>query len=80
MVAQQNMLDLLNCWKDRSMPPGILADIYDGAVWNSFLTVEGESFRIRWDSVLMLIGLGHTSTLNIVGTLFHHKVLNCNVF
>ena len=36
VVQQPDMLDLLNKWKDRSIPHGVMADIYDGNVWKSF--------------------------------------------
>ena len=44
MVQKPGMLDLLNHWKSRSIPNGVMADIYDGAVWKSFLTVNEKDF------------------------------------
>ena len=44
MVQKPGMLDLLNHWKSRSVPNGVLADIYDGFVWKSFLNVDGKEF------------------------------------
>ena len=44
MVQKPGILHLLNRWKLRSIPNGILADIYDGVVWKLFLTVNGEDF------------------------------------
>ena len=26
------------------MPNGVMADVYDGVVWNSFLNVDGKDF------------------------------------
>lgn len=43
-VQRPGMLDHFNKWKDRTIPPGIMADIYDGAVWKSFLSVNGQDF------------------------------------
>ena len=40
------MLDLLNQWKARSIPCGVIADVYDGSVWKSFLTVNGKEFLL----------------------------------
>ena len=28
------------------MPNGVMADVYDGVVWNSFLTDDGKDFLI----------------------------------
>lgn len=47
IVQQPGVLDLLNEWKKRSIPDGIMADIYDGSVWKSFLTVNGKEFLSR---------------------------------
>lgn len=38
LVCQSNMLDIFSHWKNRVIPAGIMADIYDGEVWKSFLT------------------------------------------
>lgn len=38
------MLDILSQWKSRAIPTGIMADIFDGKVWKSFLTINGEEF------------------------------------
>ncbi len=44
LVAQPGKLELLSEWKKRSIPAGIMADIYDGAVWKSFLSLNGQDF------------------------------------
>ena len=44
IVQQPGMLDMLNKWKMRNIPSGIMADIYDGSVWKSFQMVDGEEF------------------------------------
>ena len=41
LVQKPGMLDLLNHCRNRTMPNGVMADVYDGVVWNSFLTVDG---------------------------------------
>ena len=46
LVLQPGMLDLLNQWKARSISCGVMADIYDGSVWKSFLTVNGKEFLL----------------------------------
>ena len=44
-VRQDGYLDLFNQWKTRArIPPGVMADIYDGAVWQSFQSVDGKEF------------------------------------
>ena len=42
MVQKPGMLDLFNHWKSRTIPNGIMADLYDGMVWQSFLSVDGK--------------------------------------
>lgn len=44
VVNQPKMLDILSQWKSRAIPTGIMADIFDGKVWKSFLTINGEEF------------------------------------
>ena len=46
LVLQPGMLDQLNQWKARSIPCGVMADIYDRSVWKSFLTVNGKEFLL----------------------------------
>ena len=41
-VQQPGMLDIFNQWKNRQVPNGIMSDVYDGRVWKSFLSVNGE--------------------------------------
>ena len=44
VMNQPQILDIFSQWKSRAIPNGILADIYDGEVWKSFLEVDGEEF------------------------------------
>ena len=46
LIQKPGMLDLLNHWRNHSMSNGVMADVYDGVVWNSFLTVDGKDFLI----------------------------------
>jgi hypothetical protein len=46
LVGQPGMLDLFSHWKHRSIPAGVMADIYDGAVWKSFLCLDGQDFLL----------------------------------
>ena len=43
-VKRPGMLETFNHCKSRKIPAGVLADIYDGVVWKSFLGVDGEPF------------------------------------
>lgn len=43
MVNQPNLLDIFSTWKTRAIPPGIMADKYDGDVWQSFMSNGVES-------------------------------------
>ena len=51
------MLSLLNHLKTRSIPTGMMADVYDGAVWRSFLTIDGEEFLSSRYAVGLLINV-----------------------
>ena len=68
-VLQPGMLDLLNQWKVRSIPCGVMADIYDGSVWKSILTVNGKEFlSCRYDFGLLINvhWFNHTGMSSIV--------------
>ena len=55
LVQKPGMLDLLNHWRNHAMPNGVMADVYDGVVWNSFLTVDGKDFfNSRYSIGLMI--------------------------
>ena len=51
------MLDILNKWKNRALPSGVMADIYDGSVWKSFLTIDGNEFLSRRYTFGLLINV-----------------------
>ena len=55
MVKKPGMLDLLNYWKFRSVPNGVLADIYDGLAWKSFLNVDGKEFLLSRYGIRLLL-------------------------
>ena len=42
LVQRPGMLNILNHWKNRNIPDGVMADIYDGNVWKSFLSIDGK--------------------------------------
>jgi hypothetical protein len=44
LVQWSGMLSLFNQWRNRKIPVGVMADVYDGAVWKSFLRINGEDF------------------------------------
>ena len=46
LVQQPGMLDQLNHWKSRTVPRGVMSDIYNGAVRTSFLYKNGEVLKI----------------------------------
>ena len=43
-VRKPGNIDIFNHWRTRNIPAGIMGDIYDGAVWKSFLSVDGKEF------------------------------------
>ena len=51
------MLDILNMWKDRIIPAGVMADIYDGSVWKSFVNINGRNFLSRRYTFGLLINV-----------------------
>ena len=57
LVQRPGMLDLLNHWKSRTIPNGDMADVYDGLVWKSFLTVDGKDFLKSRYSIGLLISV-----------------------
>ena len=57
MVQKPGMLDLLNHWKSRIIPNGVMADIYDGEVWQSFLKVDGKDFLMSRYGIGLLISV-----------------------
>lgn len=57
LVQQPGMLDLLNEWKHCAIPAGIMADIYDGIVWKSLLTIDGKEFLSRRYTFGLLINV-----------------------
>ena len=57
LVQQPGMLDLLNHWKSRVVPHGVMSDIYDGAVWASFLYVDGKEFLKSHCGIGLLINV-----------------------
>lgn len=46
LVGQPGILDIFGHWKKRSIPAGIMADVYDGAVWKSFLKINQQDFLL----------------------------------
>ena len=57
LVQQPGMLDLLNHWKSRVVPHGVTSDIYDGAVWASFLYVDSKEFLKSCCGIGLLINV-----------------------
>ena len=57
LINLPGKLDLLSNWKSRSIPGGVLADIYDGQVWQDFLVVDGKEFLSSRYSLGLLINV-----------------------
>lgn len=57
MVQQPGILDLFSKWKERNIPPGVKADVYDGSVWKSFLKINGNEFLWNRYSLGLLINV-----------------------
>lgn len=41
LFKEPKLFHLMNKWKSRSIPPRIMSDVYDGAVWKSVVDVSG---------------------------------------
>ena len=41
-LKQHGTLDNLNFWRNRKIPQGVMSDVYDAAVWKSFLSQDGD--------------------------------------
>ena len=57
LVQQSGMLKLFNQWRNRKVPIGVMADVYDGSVWNSFLKINGQDFLSDRYSLGLLINV-----------------------
>lgn len=44
MLKRPNFAEKCEHWRNRNISNGIYSDIYDGKVWNDFLTFEGKDF------------------------------------
>ncbi len=67
LVIQPGKLDILNHWKNRSIPAGVMADIYDGEVWKEFLIVDGKEFLSSRYSLGFLLNVDcRSNTYNTV--------------
>ena len=57
-VSLSGYLDIFIQWKARvGIPHGVMADIYDGAVWQSFKTVNGQEFLSSRYSLGLLLNV-----------------------
>ena len=44
LLQRPCVLEKLDAWKERSVPDGLLTDIYDGKIWKEFMTINDEPF------------------------------------
>ena len=57
-VQQPGYLDLFSHWKTRTeIPAGVMSEIYDGEVWKSFQTVDGQEFLSSRYSLGLLLNV-----------------------
>ena len=55
LIQQPGIPDLLNHWRDRKIPSGVMADVYDGSVWKSFKDKDDKYFfEARYNLGLLL--------------------------
>lgn len=57
LVQQPGMLEIFNHWKNRQIPGGVMSDVYDAAVWKSFLSVDGEDLLANGYTLGLLINV-----------------------
>jgi len=44
LLQNNNLINECEMWRDRTIPDGMLADVYDGQVWKDFQTYKGRPF------------------------------------
>ena len=44
LLQRPNILEKLDLWKQRSVPDGLLTDVYDGKIWKEFMMINDEPF------------------------------------
>ena len=44
MVSKPGFIDKYELWRERNIPQGVYADVFDGKVWNDFMSVDGLPF------------------------------------
>ncbi len=44
LLQRPDVLEKLDAWKQRSVPDGLLTDIYDGKIWKEFMAINDEPF------------------------------------
>lgn len=84
LMQQPRMFQLLNHWKARSIPHSVLCDVYDGAVWKSFLSTDNQdmltlAFLINVDwfqpykHVAYSVGAIYLTILNLPRQIRYHR-------
>lgn len=89
-IKQPGTLDLLNHWRKRNLVDGVMTDIYDGAVWKSFLYSDGNemlasrygiglAINVDWfqPHVAYSVGVIYICVLNLP---HHLRYLRDNIF
>jgi len=55
LLQSNNLLNECESWRDRSIPDEMLADVYDGKVWQDFQVYKGRPFLSRPHNIALLL-------------------------
>ena len=55
ILLRKNYLELCEKWRDRTVPEGMLSDIYDGLVWKEFLNYKGQPFLSQPHNLALML-------------------------
>ena len=55
ILQRKDYLNKCELWRNREIPEGVLADIYDGSVWKSFFVYQGKPFLSEPHNIGLLL-------------------------
>ena len=64
LLQSSSLLNECELWRDRSIPDGMLADVYDGQVWQDFQIYKGRPFLSMPHNIALLLNcFNHINTI-----------------
>ena len=55
LLQRNGVLQSLQHWQHRTIPDGVLGDVYDGRVWKEFLNVGGQPFLANTNNLALML-------------------------